>query len=232
MLSVSTPRIASAQLLYGGIVGNVTDQSDAAIPGALVTITNTQTNATRTATTNETGGYSFPTVQTGTYQVRVTVDGFRTYTESNISVSANSTTRVNVRLELGAVAEQVTVEANALRLQTDRAEVRAEVSEKELKNLPVPLGRNYQMLMRTLPGISPPRNAHSVPSNPSRAVRFSVNGTSESNNNTRIDGASSTNVWLPHLTSPTAMTGSPRTSTTSRAARSAVPSSRTRSSTS
>jgi hypothetical protein len=57
------------------------------------------------------------------------------------------------------------------------------------------------MLFVTLPGFSPPQDAHSIPSNPSRAVQFSVNGTVRSNNNTRIDGASSTNIWLPHMVS-------------------------------
>ncbi len=115
-------------------------------------------------------------------------------------VSQNNATRVNARLEVGQLTEVVTVEATAATLQTDRAEVRQEVTEKTLRNVPVPLGRNYQMLFVTLPGFSPPQNAHSVPTNPSRAVRFSVNGTSRSNNNTRIDGASSTNIWVPHMT--------------------------------
>ena len=74
------------------------------------------------------------------------------------------------------------------------------MAETTLRYVPVPLGRNYQMLFVTLPGFSPPQNAHSVPTNPSRAVRFSVNGTSRSNNNTRIDGASTTNIWVPHMT--------------------------------
>lgn len=86
-------------------------------------------------------------------------------------MSVNNVTRANAAMELGLVTEQVTVEADALTLQTDRAEVRAEVTETTLRNVPVPLGRNYQMLISTLPGVSPPENAHSVPSNPSRAVR-------------------------------------------------------------
>src|SRR6185436_15109228 len=70
---------------------------------------------------------------------------------------------------------------------------------QEMVNLPVPLGRNYQQLFRTLPGFAPPANAHSVPTNPSRALAFNVNGSSRSSNNTRIDGASSTVIQLPHI---------------------------------
>ncbi|MGH9673184.1 MAG: carboxypeptidase regulatory-like domain-containing protein, partial [Bryobacteraceae bacterium] len=169
----------------------------------MVTINHLETNQTRTTTTNTAGQYRFPTIVTGRYELKVTADGFRTSTLSNIEVTVNKVTRANIVLELGAVTESVTVSSTSLLLQTDRAEVRHEVSARTLENVPVPLGRNYQMLIPTLPGMSPPENAHSVPSNPSRAVRFGVNGTNDSNNNTRIDGASQTNVWLPHMTAYT-----------------------------
>ena len=84
-------------------------------------------------------------------------------------------------------------------LQTDRAEVRSELKAQELVNLPVSMNRNYQYLFRVLPGFTPPAEAHSVPSNPSRALVFNVNGASRSSNNIRIDGVSTTNIWLPHV---------------------------------
>ena len=68
---------------------------------------------------------------------------------------------------------------------------------KVIENLPLPLGRNYEGLFKELPGFSLPENAHSIPSNPSRAMRFNVNGTSGSSNNIRVDGVTGTNVWLP-----------------------------------
>ena len=191
---------ATAQLIQGGIDGLVTDTTDAAIVGAEVTITNEDTGQVRETTTGAAGNYSFATVNTGNYTVTVRSDGFQASTTTGVVVSQNNVTRVNASLEIGQVTEVVTVEASAATLQTDRAEVRQEVTETTLRNVPVPLGRNYQMLFVTLPGFSPPQNAHSVPTNPTRAVRFSVNGTSRSNNNTRIDGASSTNIWVPHMT--------------------------------
>ena len=86
-------------------------------------------------------------------------------------------------------------------LQTDTAEVHAEVSNADVENLPVPLGRNYQQLYKNLPGFSPPRNSHSIPTNPARALEFNVNGTSNNQNNTRVDGVSTYNVQLPHVNS-------------------------------
>ena len=77
--------------------------------------------------------------------------------------------------------------------------MREELRARELQDLPVPVGRNYQELFATLPGFTPPADAHSIPSNPSRALTFNVNGASNQGNNTRIDGVSSTNIWLPHV---------------------------------
>ncbi len=65
----------------------------------------------------------------------------------------------------------------------------------------MPLGRNYQGVFKIIPGFNLPFNAHSIPSNPSRALRFNVDGTSGSSNNIRVDGVTGTNVWLPHMTS-------------------------------
>jgi hypothetical protein len=191
---------ASAQILYGGIVGNVTDGTNAAVPGATVTVVNQQTSATRQTTTNEVGAYNFATLATGTYELSVALEGFRTARRSGVVVPVNNTIRMDVTMELGEVTETVTVEASSVQLQTDRAEVRAQVTEESLQNLPIPPGRNYQALLGTIPGFSPPANGHSVPANPSRSLVFNVNGTSGSSNNTRIDGASSTNIWLPHMT--------------------------------
>ncbi|PYQ80328.1 MAG: hypothetical protein DMG03_23315, partial [Acidobacteria bacterium] len=167
------PTPAGAQVLYGSLVGNVTDETGASIPGATVTITHRETAASRETVTDTAGVYRFPTVQ--------------------------SATRVDAALQVGELREMVTVSAESPVLQTERAEVRAELKEREFVNLPVSLNRNYQYLFRVLPGFTPPAEAHSVPSNPSRALVFNVNGASRSSNNIRIDGVSTTNIWLPHV---------------------------------
>ncbi|MCL4793232.1 MAG: carboxypeptidase regulatory-like domain-containing protein [Bryobacteraceae bacterium] len=191
---------APAQILYGTVVGNVTDPSGAAVPGATVVLTNRQTNWTRTVQTGPDGTFTVPTVPGGTYEVRVSLEGFRTYVQSGLDVATNAVTRTNVTMQIGQVSEQIEVSAQALVLQTDRAEVRSEMTRTTLENVPVPPGRNYQQLFVTLPGFSQPRNAHSIPSNPSRALQFEVNGTVAASNNIRLDGATQFNVWLPHVT--------------------------------
>jgi len=197
-VGLTAPR-AEAQVLYGSIVGNVTDNTGGVLPGATVTITHTETKSTREAVTDQAGGYRFTTVQTGTYSVVAIMSGFQKFTRTDVSVTLNSVTRVDIAMPVGQLQEEVTVSAKSEVLQTDRAEIRSELRARELQDLPVPLGRNYQELFRTLPGFTPPSDAHSVPSNPSRALTFNVNGASNQGNNTRIDGVSSTNVWLPHV---------------------------------
>jgi hypothetical protein len=201
LVALAAPQQAQAQVLYGSIVGEVKDPSGGAVPRAPVTIINKDTAQSREATTSESGGYNFTDVQTGTYTIKVSQQGFKTYERTGIPVSLNSVTRVDVTLEVGAVTQTVTVTAEAAPLQTDTSEVHADVAATELENLPMPLGRNYQQLYRALPGFSPPINSHSIPTNPARSLEFSVNGTSDNQNNTRIDGVSTYNIQLPHVTS-------------------------------
>jgi hypothetical protein len=196
-----SPIPVSAQVLYGSLVGNVTDPNGAVVPAASVIATDQGTSVTSTTTTNGAGEYNFVNLQPGTYSVKVSVSGFKTFERRDVTVSLNNITRTDVTLEVGDVQQAVTITGEAPVLQTDRAETHAEVNSVELENLPVPLGRNYQQLYRTLPGFSPPFNSHSIPTNPSRSLEFHVNGTSDDQNNTRIDGVSSTTVQLPHIVS-------------------------------
>ena len=201
-LALLTPRLTpalGAQVLYGSIVGNVRDSTGAMLPGAAVTITHNETKATRETVSDAAGAYRFPSVQSGTYTVVVSMAGLQSFTRNDVPVTLNTLTRVDATLGVGQLQETVTVAAETPLLQTDRAEIRQELRSRELQDLPVPIGRNYQELFVSLPGFTPPADAHSVPSNPSRALTFNVNGASNQGNNTRIDGVSSTNVWLPHV---------------------------------
>ena len=198
-LLLTLPAAAGAQVLYGSLVGNVSDDTGAAVPGATVTIHNKGTGTSRDTTTDATGAYRFDTVQPGMYSLTVQLTGFRTLTRADIPVTLNTTARADAKLQVGQLTESVTVSGERALLQTDRAEVRSELKAEDLVNLPVSINRNYQYLFRTLPGFTPPAEAHSVPSNPSRALVFNVNGASRSSNNIRIDGVSTTNIWLPHV---------------------------------
>jgi hypothetical protein len=177
-----------AQLLQGSITGNVTDASQAAVVGAKVVATEQTTNFTRDTTTNGQGGYSLPTMPPGTYTLTVTAPSFQTSTVTGVVVSPEEVSRRNVTLTVGQLTQNVTVSADAIALQTDRADIRDDVTARSLQNVPVPLGRNYQMLFITIPGVSPPTNGNSFTANSNRGLIVTVNGGNSNTNTVRVDG--------------------------------------------
>jgi hypothetical protein len=190
---------AYGQALNGSVVGNVRDTSEAVIEAAAVTLTNMDTGQSRETLTSSVGSFDFATVQPGAYQLRVNRNGFATHVQTGITVTADNVARVDVTMRVGGVSETIRVESAAAVLQTDSAEVRHELDTADLSKIPVPVGRNYQSLLSTMPGFTPPTNNHSVGTNPSRALYFAVNGGDHYQNNTRIDGATTMNVWLPDI---------------------------------
>ena len=190
---------ARAQVLYGSLVVEAKDESGAAIPRATVTITQSETGWTRTAVTNDVGTATFTTVPPGSFTVRVNLDGFKEALTTGVLVSEGAVMRVPALLTLGQLTDTVSVVADNAILQTDRADVRTDLPAVQLENLPVPIGRNYQSLLVTVPGVSPPENMHSVAVNPARGLGFTSNGTTRNANTIRIEGAIANNLWLPHV---------------------------------
>src|SRR5512142_1215112 len=144
-----------AQVLYGSLVGNVTDTSGANVPGAAVTLINTGTNLARETTTNAEGGYRFVNVQPGTYKVRVVLTGFKEYVKDGVPINSTTVTRVDVPLEVGGLTEAVTVQSEVSVLQTDTADVHTQLKGKEITSLPLGAYRNYQELLNLVPGATP-----------------------------------------------------------------------------
>src|SRR6266536_1751282 len=99
-IALLTPEPVSAQVLYGSLVGNVRDSSDAAVAKATVTAINKGTNQSREAITDESGSYSFTDLQGGVYTLKITQQGFKTFEQTDITVPANNVTRVDVTLQL------------------------------------------------------------------------------------------------------------------------------------
>ena len=145
---------ADAQAVYGSLVGNVTDTTGGAIPGATVTATHTQTNLTREVVTNASGASSIPNIPSGTYQVVVAVPGFQTFTARDVIVT-NRDMRVDAKLGLGTLEEALTVTATAAILQTENAAVQHIANSEQLQTLPTS-GRAFQSFMTLMPGVADP----------------------------------------------------------------------------
>ncbi|MGH9627594.1 MAG: TonB-dependent receptor domain-containing protein [Bryobacteraceae bacterium] len=192
---------ASAQVLYGSLTGNVTDPSGATVPNVKVEALNTGTGVPRTAVTDSSGSYLFNDLQPGNYKITFSAPAFRTLIQEGVEVVANTIRRSDIQLEVAQVSEAITVSGSAMVLQTDRAEVNNQIPRTQISNLPFTgnAGRNFQALYKLIPGFSPPAELHSDAGNPQRALGTNVNGASHSNNNTRLDGATVSYPWLPHI---------------------------------
>lgn len=192
------PGAASAQTLYGSIVGNVTDPQGAVLPGVSVTITNTGTGLKLDAVTDESGSYVFRNLLPGTYDMALSLKGFKQMQQSDIIVTAGNPKRVDVTLPIGATQETVTVEASAATLKTEKADLSTELNSVQVTSLPLNQYRNYQTLLNLVPGATPVQFQNAEIDTPGRSLRTWVNGTQPNSNTTRVDGAVSVNVWLPH----------------------------------
>ncbi len=199
LLAFEVPAIY-AQVLYGSIIGTVTDPSEAVVPKVEVNALNPETGKTRNTTTHDGGRYTFVNMLPGTYQIYVTAPGFSKVTASNVTASINTVTRFDVQLQVGSQAQSVDVSASATTLQTDKGDTHAELSPHEIANLPLPNYRNFQSLFSLVPGATPPVFTNSITDTPQRPLSTNVNGTNRNNNKTRVDGAADVFVWLPHAT--------------------------------
>jgi len=179
---------ASAQAVKGSLVGNIVDGSGGALPGVGVTITEVNTNIASTTTTNESGYYVFSNLKDGTYRVVSELSGFKRVIREGVEVPVNSTVRVDMKLEIGAIEESVTVVGSSPLLQTDRADTSRIIEAVHLQEVPLGFNRNFQGLMVTVPGALRLQRPHSDFFNAQDSLSTNVNGQSRLANNVQIEG--------------------------------------------
>src|SRR5215475_9222528 len=207
LLALATPRGVDAQVLYGSLTGNVTDQSGAVVNGAKVEALNIGTGVSTSVVTDERGAYLFSSLQAGVYKMTITAQGFKALTQDNVGIEANTTRRLDTQMQVGDVTATVQISSDTPTLQTERADVNITQSARQINNLPLfgSVGRNYQTLIQLIPGTSRSQGfvgngsgeENSAAGNPQRSISYNVNGVSRLQNNTRIDGSSVIYPWLP-----------------------------------
>lgn len=143
-----------AQTSFGSIVGTVTDPSSASIPGATVTLTNMGTSERRTANTDASGNFSFVNLIPGDYRIEVQNAGFKRYNREPIRIEVESAVRVNAALQVGDVAEVMTVSDQAPLLQTQSGTIGKVVEGRTVQDTPLN-GRNVLNLIALAPGVVP-----------------------------------------------------------------------------
>jgi hypothetical protein len=154
-VSLATASVAWAQetVNQATISGRVIDSQGAAVPAALVTARQTETNVTVEAVSDREGRFRFPYLKIGPYELRVRLDGFKVNTRTLV-LSAGSAFDIPVTLEVAGVDTTVTVVADAQVLETIRSQIAGTVPQLEAQNLPMN-GRNFLDLALLVPGVSP-----------------------------------------------------------------------------
>lgn len=183
-----TPLGVCAQGLTGQVSGEVQDSARAVIVGAQVALTNAGTGQSRQATTDSTGTYIITDLLPGTYNLAITMSGFKTHRQANIVVTA--TERVVMRpvmLELGELTQTVEVTAEAPRIQSQSAERSGLISSEEITELGLK-GRDYMEFLSLLPGVVDTANREAPGWN--NLVGVTVNGNREGSTNLTLDGVS------------------------------------------
>ncbi len=177
-----------AQAVNGTLLGTVTDASGASVPNVKVTLTETNTGVTKTATTNDSGNYNFQDLPPGTYSVTCEVTGFKKVTRTGIALQVNTISRVDMVLQPGNVSETIEVSAQAAVLQTETATTGSQMSAVQTENLPLGTNRNFQNLLNLVPGTTRASFQHSQFFNATSSLQTQVNGQMRMGNNYQIEG--------------------------------------------
>lgn len=179
---------AWAQAVTGTLLGSVTDAEGLPVPGAVVTITEVNTNIKADVATNENGNYVFSSLRNGVYRVEAELSGFKKAIREAVEVQVNSTIRADLKLAVGTIEETIIVAGASPLLQTDRTDTGRIIESTLLQEVPLAFNRNFQGALITVPGATRPHRVHSEFFNAQDSLSTKVNGQSRLANNVRLDG--------------------------------------------
>ncbi|MDQ2843991.1 MAG: TonB-dependent receptor [Acidobacteriota bacterium] len=155
-----------AQTSQGILSGTVLDQSGAAVQGAKVTATNAATGSSYDTTSGTDGGFRFPSLAIGNYDVTASQTGFGSVTQSNVPITISQTTTISITLNVGNATQTVTVQAEATSIESQSSEVGTAITSKQVVELPLALGgvgamRSPEAFVFLAPGTAGPGTANS-----------------------------------------------------------------------
>ncbi len=178
-----------AQVATSRLEGTVQDATGAVIPGATVSAVNVKTDVGSTTTSNAQGLFVLPSLQPGMYTVTVEAQGFRKAVISNVELNVAGTVSQLVKLEVGSVADSITVEANAVRVQISESQISQAVTLRDIDTLPQ-LARGPMVLTVYQPGVQ---------IDPGDSSYSHVNGLRQGSNNSTLDGIDVNDHVAPRL---------------------------------
>ena len=199
LISLCAGFAVQAQQSTATIVGNVTDTTGASIVGAVVTVTNTGTNASRTTKSDDDGKYTVPSLAPGPYKLSISMPSFQQQEVSGIVLDASQTARQDFKLAIGQVTNVIEVQASTAtaQLQTENGAVGEVIDSKKIVDLPLN-GRNFVQLAQLIPGVNTGtsgsitvrRNRGALASSDANggSTAIQVNGQRDTQNRYSIDG--------------------------------------------
>ena len=187
VFAMAVPRV-SGQAVFGTILGTVTDPQGNAVSGAKVTATSITKNTSYEATTNESGNYAVTHLIPDNYRIHVEATGFKAYDVESVTVTADSSVKLDAALQVGAVSQTVEVTGEIPQLRTDRADVDIQFNQTYVSDLPV-LNRNFTNFELLTPGTQKLVGwSHAATENPQGGGQIFVNGQHFSGTNFELDG--------------------------------------------
>ena len=169
------------------ITGIVTDQTGAAIPGAHITLTQTATGTVVQTDSNGLGYYVFPGLSIGTFDLKASAKGFQTYSVAGLVLNVSQTLRNDIHMQVGTETQTVTVQANALQVQTDENVVSTLIDQQQISQIATE-NRNFAALAALGLGVSSALPDSNTPTSVAASFTISVNGLRQSHNIWLIDG--------------------------------------------
>src|SRR5271165_7004157 len=169
------------------ITGTVVDKEGSVIAGATLVLTNTATGGSVTTNSNGAGVFTFPALNVGTYDLKITAKGFETYVRTGLQVNVSQTLRSDATMTVGGMNETVTVAAQALQVQTDSNVVSTLISAQQIDKIATE-NRNFAALAALGMGVSSALPDNNTPTSVASNFTLSVNGLRQSHNIWLIDG--------------------------------------------
>jgi hypothetical protein len=179
--------IAAHAQQAGTILGTVTDQSGAVVANVGVTITNTDTNQSTQVTSSSSGDFVVPDLKVGNYVVRAQAPGFKVFEQKNITLNVGDRDRVDIKLEVGSTTEVLTVEANAIAVQSESGEISDVITGEQVTQLATN-GRSIYSLAALTAGASSNQSDLNIPTSTGGDAGVSFNGLRQNHNLWLIDG--------------------------------------------
>ncbi|HWY45346.1 MAG TPA: TonB-dependent receptor [Candidatus Sulfotelmatobacter sp.] len=182
----SVPK-SSGQAVYGSILGSVTDSQGSAVVGAKITVTSIAKGSSGETTTNDSGNYTISHLIPDVYNIRVEAAGFKSYDVKGVQVSADTSTNVDAKLDVGSVTQSIEVTGEIPQLKVDRSDVATSFTSQTIESVPI-YNRNFTTFQLLSPGAQLQGWGHAASENPQGSRQILTNGQHFAGTGFELDG--------------------------------------------